>query len=238
MKYDYNKDVWYNEDIEYLFDADIQEMDLRDAGFSLIKQFKLLPDEKIQELEGIEKGIKRHIAIGKLQRDDKAFSRALSSRFAEVRHLFIDLNKLNDSDILAVKKDAIFTLKKCEKLKFGLVEFVPKHTYTSYIRFPNIQNIELFYNPGDDIEVKGMSDGVVNRHRIYMLHFIREYIKLMEVKDPSVKRRLISFIADYKSGELDETFYLEFNGFSRDINPIFNLQNVLVPLIEITMKEM
>lgn len=235
-KYDYNKQTWYNEDIEYLFDTEITEYDIVDAGFSLIKQFKLLPEEKIKELERIDKGVKRHIAVGKLQRDDKEFSKALTNKFAEVRKIFIDFNAINDSNLLAVKKDALFTLCKCDRTKFGLVEFVPKHVYTSYIRFPNIQNLELYYS-GDGIDVKGMSDQAVNKHRIYMLEFLREYIGKMEIHDTRIKRFLMNFVDSYKAGELEEPYYLEFNGSSRNMDAMFNLQNVLIPLIQITLRE-
>lgn len=229
--------TWLNPNIEYLFDETIIEYDLRDAGFNLIKQYHLLPEEKIRELTSLGKGIERHIAIGKLQRNDKEFSKLLNNKFAEMRAIFISANNLTDNDILSVKKDAIYTIGECSKLRFGhTLEFARKNVYSSYLRLPNIQNLEIYYSE-DGVDIKGMSDSSINRHRLYMMDFIRETISLLELKDPKVKRKMKQFIKEYKSFELDEGYYLEFNNMSKDINPFFNFTNVLVPLAQIILKE-
>ena len=56
MIYDPSKSIWKNPNIEYLFNDDIIEYDIKDAGFSLIKQHRLLPDETIRNLEKLGKG--------------------------------------------------------------------------------------------------------------------------------------------------------------------------------------
>ena len=63
MGYNPSKSTWLNPNIEYLFNDDIIEYDIHDAGFSLIQQYQLLPPEKIKELERIPKGIQRHIQV-------------------------------------------------------------------------------------------------------------------------------------------------------------------------------
>ena len=98
--YNPSKQVWINPNIQYLFDNEIIEYDMQDAGFSLIKQFKLLPDEKINELTKMGKGKERHIKIGKMQGEDKVFSKALSDKFADLRKIFISVNNLTDNEIL------------------------------------------------------------------------------------------------------------------------------------------
>lgn len=236
MGYDYHKTTWLNPNIEYLFDDTIIEHDLRDAGFSIIKQYKLLPESKIRELEALGKGIERHIIIGKIQGEDKEFSKALSNKFAEIRSLFISANNLDDNKILAVKKDAIYTIGECNKTRFGNLEFARKNVYSSYIRFPNIQNLEIYYSE-DNIDIKGMSDSSVNRHRLYMLEFIREIISLLEMRDPKAKRIIKRFISEYKNHRLDEEYYIEFNNMSKNFNPYFNYINILVPLVQIILKE-
>ena len=60
---------------------------------------------------------------------------------------------------------------------------------------------------------------------------------MIEGKDRQTRRFLMRFIDQYKARELDEGYYLEFNNLSRDINPVFNYQNVLIPLVQIVMKE-
>lgn len=236
MSYNPSKQVWLNPNIEYLFDQEIIEYDMQDAGFSLIKQFNLLPEEKIRELTKLGKGLTRHIEIGKLQGNDPVFSKALSSKFTDLRTIFIQMNKLTDDEILSVKKDAIFTIGKCSKTRFGSIQFIPKNTYTSYVRFPNINNMEIYYSQ-DQIDIKGISDSVINRHRLYMLDFIREIIEMIENKDTRVKRYIRRFIDDYKFNNLDNGYYLEFNNRSKDINPLFNFREVIIKFLQIVLKE-
>lgn len=236
MGYNPSKSTWLNPDIEYLFNNEIIEYDIRDAGFSLIKQFKLLPDDKIRELTSLDKGFERHRAIGMLQRNNSELSKSLSDKFTEIRTIFLGANKLSDNNIISVKKDAIYTIGPCSKLKFGSIVFIAKNNYTSYIRFPNVNNIEIYYSSGT-MDVKGIGDVSLNKHRLYMMEFLRHTISMLELKDIRIKRWITNFIGDYKSGDLDE-FYLEFNNLSKDINPIYNYQNIIVPMVQIILREM
>lgn len=236
MGYNPSKSTWLNPNIEYLFNDDIIEYDIHDAGFSLIQQYQLLPPEKIKELERIPRGIQRHIQVGVLQRDDKEFSKRLTDKFTEVRALFMMVNQLKDDSIISVKKDAIYTIGKVKRTTFGKVKFMEKNHYSSYIRFPDITNLELYYGE-NGIDVKGMGDAAVNRHRLYMLEFLRKTIKSIEEQDSSVKRKFMRFFNRYKFDELDEEFYIEFNNVSRDQNKLFNYANLLIPLLKIIMRE-
>lgn len=237
MLYNPTKSVWLNPNIEYLFNQEICEWDAKDAGFNIIKEFKLLPVEKIRELERLGKGIERHIEIGKLQRDDKELSKALMDKFAEVRAVFISTNKLDDNSILSVKKDAIFTIGNViTRKKFGLVEFVPKNSYSSYIRFSNINNMELYYN-SIDIDIKGMADPAINSHRLFMYKFLHDIIGMIEENNPRVKKKLIDFINQYKAGSLEDEYYLKFDNRSSEIDPLFNYNNILIPLVQIIIRE-
>ena len=237
MDYRPQMTTWLNPDIEYLFNEEIIEYDIRDAGFSIIKEFKLLPKEKIQELELMGKGLNRHKAIGILQRDDKELSNQLLNRFADVRDIFVQANSLTSDDIISVKKDAFFTIKKCNRLKFGQVIFAEKNKYTSYLRFPNTHNVEIYYS-SNGLDIKGIGDIGQNRHRLTMLEFLQNIIPRIETKDESVKRYLMNFIRRYKSNDLEEEYYLEFNNLSSTINPIYNYQNILIPLVQIILKEL
>lgn len=236
LSYNPSKSVWFNPNIEYLFDDEIHEYDMRDAGFSIIKQYQLLPQDQIQELAGLSHD-DRNKRVGILQKD-KEFSKALLDKFAEVRTLFINFNELDDNRIISVKKDAFFVVGTCKKRFVGKIEFRVKNQYSSYIRLTNIQNLEFYYS-SSQLDVKGLGDPAMNRHRLYMLEFIRMMISYIESQNVyQVKRYLKSFIDDYKAGRLDEEYYLEFNNMSRDQNPVFNFQQVIVPLVQIVLKEL
>ena len=238
--YDYKKTTWMNPNINYLFNDDIVEYDISDAGFNIIKQFHLLPPTDIRRLELMNKGLERHIAVGTMQRDDKVFSRALLDKFAEVRKTFIDANSITDNDIISVKKDAFFITKQPKETKFGLIEFKPKNRYTSYIRFPTISNdFEIYYNSIDKImDIKGMSEVSINKHRLYTVEILKQIINMIEDRNSAVRRKIINFIDKYKADQLEDEYYLEFNNKSDQIDKLFNFQKLWVPLIFIVRKEL
>lgn len=229
------KSIYYNPNIEYLFNEDIIEYDMGDAGFSLIKEYKLLPENDINTLMRTHKGKERHIAVGKLQRDDKEFSNRLSNAFSEARRLFVENNNLDDNRIIAVKKDAFFIIGNCKRTRFGYIQFKKKNIYSSYIRFSNIHNLEIYYN-NIDMDIKGMNDKSIDKHRLFMYDILKKIISMIEIKNERVKRFIMNFIEKYKRGELDEAYYLEFNNKSYDINPVFNYLNILIPLVIIINK--
>ena len=236
MAYDPTKTTWLNPNIQYLFDNEIIEYDIKDAGFSLIKQHRLLPQDKIDWLTAMEK-MQRHITIGKMQGNDKEFSKALMNRFAEIRAIFISANNLSDSNIISVKKDAIFTIGECPKIKFGRIDFAQKNRYSSYVRFIDNRDIEVYYNSGH-MEIKGIGDSGINRHRLYILEFIKTMISYIECRNHSVKRYLKKFIDDYKGMRLEDEYYIEFNNISREYNPLYNFQKLIIPFTQIVLKEL
>lgn len=236
MLYNPAKSTWLNPNIEYLFNNEIIEYDMKDAGFTIVKFYKLVPPEEIKRLERLEKG-ERNRAIGKLQIGNKELSKALSDKFAEMRTLFVSANKLTDDDIISVKKDAIFTIGPCQQIKFGKVEFSAKNRYSSYLRLTENMNIELYYADGE-IDVKGIGDHGINRHRLYFLTFFQKLFSDLESKNVSLKRYIKKFVDDYKGGNLDPEFYVEFNNMSRDVNPMYNFQKVIIPIIQLILREM
>ena len=89
--------LWKNPKIKFINNAEIIEYDMKNAGFSLIKKYKLLPENKIDELEKLGNRVnpidkkffkrKRDEEIGKLHRDNKAFSTALNYSFELARRI-------------------------------------------------------------------------------------------------------------------------------------------------------
>lgn len=234
--YNASKVTWLNPNIEYIFDNEIIEYDMSDAGFSLIRQFHLLSDEKISELEKLGKGKARHIAVGKLQGQDPEFSKKLMDKFTEMRSIFIGANNLTDDRIISVKKDAFFIIGRCDKFKFGNIVFAAKNKYTSYIRFHKLNDMEVYYADGK-FDVKGLGEIAVNKHRLYMLEFLQESIKLIEDHNPRARKYIMDFLMKYKMQELDDEYYLKLDNASREIDYLFNYQNLIIPLVQIIIKE-
>ena len=53
----YKRTTWLNKNIDFSFGSSITEYDMKSAGLSLIKEFKMLPDDEIQKLEALNKHI-------------------------------------------------------------------------------------------------------------------------------------------------------------------------------------
>ena len=236
MLYLPEKSNWFNPKIEYLFNSLIYEYDMRNAGFSIIREFGLLPSSEILRLEKLEKSMQT-IEIGKLMGKNKQFSSSLQEHFSLIRKYFIDSNYITDNDIISVKKDAIFCTKECKELKFGKIEFRVKNQFSSYLRFPQNNNLEIYYNDGCKLDVKGICESNLNKHRLFMLEFIRKFIGFIEERNSVVKSFFKNFLMKYKWFELETEYYLEFNNLSNSINPLFNYQMILVPFAQIILKE-
>ena len=137
------KDIFLSS-ISYIKNTRITEYDIKTAGFNIIREYKLIDEETIKMLEKLEKQ-ERTIEIGKLMKQNPQLNIELTKKFAEVRKKFVIKNNIQEEDILAVKKDAIFIISKSlVHLKLGeYLEFVPKNIYTSYLY---INGMEFYFS--------------------------------------------------------------------------------------------
>lgn len=201
----YENDLIINENNPYLFNTDIFEYDMKDAGFSLIKEFKLLDKSIIDKLSNQDKET-RKVNIGKLQRDNKELVKNLGNAFKEARRLFFEANQLENNDIISIKKDAIFTCKLCKFQEFGkYINFRPKNSYTSYINLGN--KLEFYYN-SNRLDIKGLSNENYEKHKDYLIKFISQFIKSVEIGNSIATIKMLKkFIDSYKWKELDIGYY-------------------------------
>lgn len=212
----YKSDTFINDNIFYLFNRSIYEYDMKNAGFNLSRAYKLLPQEKLEELGRMKKE-RRTIEIGKIQRSDERYKENLKKAFEEARRMFFEANNLEVNDIISIKKDAIFTIKRCDFHEFlEYIDFREKHNYTSYIRLN--RKVELYYSD-QQMDIKGMSDETIKYHKDYMIHFIHLFFHKMETEDSTtVLKFLRRFIDKYKNRELDIEYYRRF-----DRDPYFDV---------------
>lgn len=223
----HERTLYTNKAIRFIAGEGVIEYDIRSAGFNICKQFELLPEKKLQELEGMDKK-ERHVAIGKLQRADKTLSEKLKEGFAKCREAFFKYNEVTDDDILSIKKDAIFIIgKRYEHLKFGkYIEFVPKHVFHSYIYLNDCE----FYIGEDELACKGIKDELLPLHKDYMLDLITEYVNLLRLGNESSQLDFIKEVASaYRGKRLQMGYYRELNNQSlfRPITQIKIMNNAL-----------
>lgn len=250
----YKRHYYVNKSILDLVNEDIVEYDMKSAELSMIKHFNLLDEKTIKLLEILPKK-DRNIKIGTLKKHNKTLVKTMNQGYIEFRQLFIDKNNLQDEDIISIKKDAIFTTKRCKYKDFDNIHFDEKNTYTSYYYFPEVSRIELYYNK-EKLDVKGIQNENLKPHSDYMCSFFKRYAYMNEM---STKANLIKFINEfsyfYRTRQLDKNYYREFNASSKfrlfeqiggkdvavgnaddikveDIDIVYNFFAYIVPLIE------
>lgn len=158
--------------------------------------------------------VDRNIQIGYMQRDDKTIKNKLRDGFIEYRRLFFEANDIEDTDIVSIKKDAIFLLRAVNNIKFDSVEYTVKNIYTSFFK---TNFLELYYDSTHNIiDIKGINSsklkdiGMYNyfkKHDEFMLKKLKYFFKLKELNPMRASKEFMQFAVDYKNRELDIEFY-------------------------------
>ena len=210
----YKRTLWINKNIEFLFDTEIVEYDIHAAGPSICREFKLLPESLLDEIDKMDKKSK-NIKIGLIQRKDREFAKKLQNGFITARKWFIESNEISEDDIISIKKDAFFIARRnCTKVDFGHIHFRSKNFYSSYFR---LNKLEFYVSTSKHIiDIKGLGQGkdleeVINLHGDYMLSFMMKYCIFQELELPreDISVKLAKFIRDYRNKELPIGFYRE-----------------------------
>ena len=244
---------WVDKTID-LFIGTLIEYDMRDGGLSIIKEYELLPPYMIERVEKIPKGIQRNAFVGKLKYNSqyKDVLNIQNEKFKELRVLFGEQNGLEDRDIFAVRKDAIFVKKYCYNTKIGqYIEFREKNVYDAMLR---IGRIEFYWrNDSKVMDIKGLPDKVTSKHDEYLNVMIWKFIKyLASFDNDGARKYIVKMIDEYKFGELDPGYYRMYDnrgGYQiiingevhliDDIGPSeilstnigYNFENLLVPML-------
>lgn len=208
----YRKHNYIDKTLTHIISASIKEYDIKSAGFNMLIAAKALPDKKIEELKAMPKK-ERNIKIGLMIRKDKNLGKIINDNLVEYRRRFMERNGIPDSNILSIKKDAIFLINQpVRSTRFDNVEFVMKNQYSS---FYNLRDVEFYYSP-EHLHVKGLGKEVPKQHEKYMLRFLNKLFKQAEMAtDTSVVCQTLSaFANDYRNRELKLGYYREMNSSS------------------------
>jgi len=201
-----NEHIYTNENIG-LLKSIIREYDMREAGFSLIKEYGLLKPSKIKYLEENFTKQERTIEIGKLQSNSKTLANDMMKAFREARVKFCNLNGIENEDILSIKKDAIFIIKKqCRELKLSKnIEFSMKNRYSSYCCLNKMEFYYSVWNNNFDIK------GATNKEHPLLEH-ICTIIKYNEKSNKDIIfKQLQKLRIEYLERSLPVEYYRELN---------------------------
>lgn len=226
----YSKHLYTNNSYDYL-PGYIFEYDITSAGINILYEGGYISDSEY-ELMGKMNKQQRTVTEGLLIRKHKELGKYKMEGLIRFRKEFMEANNLVDTDILAIKSDAIFVIgKPCYKLEFGennLIKFRLDKTFTSFMI---VNRIEVYGDPANNIlEVKGINKDVLPLHDGYMKSFILDVMRRLENNS---RKRVIKFLFEfarkYREFELDYNYYREFNNISRFTmkSDLFNNQYVL-----------
>ena len=215
-----------------LFIGDIIEYDMREGGYSIIREEKLLPPDEIRKLAEIPDKHERDVTIGKLNYSRNPTLRdtgkKLERLFCKYRLMFGFCNDLLPEDIFSVKRDAVFIKRYAPQTTFGnYINFREKHAYDIYLllgRDELVTNFksrhktyEVYYNTyTDDIAIKGIKDEKLEQyHMDGIVTIIKRYLKyLVKFDYVGATKFMVKTIDDYKFFRLPIAVYRDFNDTS------------------------
>lgn len=249
-----------NQNRSFEISSNITEWDIRRAGLNIIKEFSLLPESTILDLEKLPKK-EADIKIGKMQINNKEFAKVFDQKFTDVMTEFMFRNNIDmNYDVTSIKKDACFVINKNIVIDSigSYIKFIQKHEYHAYVY---LKPYEIYFKRNGDIDIKGLTsipevrNKIIEIHKNGIINFIEATIDIAESTQMNAKK-LNSFLHDfvemYKKRELDFDYYREFNVESRfryqmlgsqimadnidsdmleHVNIEFNYKNIILPLI-------
>lgn len=226
--------VNYKAKFPYLFSKYIREYDIQKANISILFN-KGLIDRATYERLFISSREDRQVEIGLMIKYNKNISNELKKGIIEAKKMLFEANGITDSDILCIKNDAVFVIDKILKYTdFGLIKFVLKNEFTSYMSLDN-GKVECYYSydrisQSEKYEVKGLGNAFVY-HEEYLSDWIRFiFYEIESGRIESTIGNISNFYMDYISLNLDIGYYREFNSESlfainNSIYKIFSIQN-------------
>ena len=144
----------------------IIEYDLYHANTSLMRFYNLCPTKLIDKIDSLTK-MSREVYVGKLQRDNKEFSKALMKSFDDAMKLFLDTNGITEDNIISIKKDAAFVVnKKVVQTDFDCLHFRPKNEYIGYAL---IGLYEIYFKSNGEDAWLSEFEGVVRSDGLILL---------------------------------------------------------------------
>jgi hypothetical protein len=207
---------YLNKDITYLKGVKITEYDIKSAGYTVVRYKKLLTAEELAYLDTCPKE-ERNVLIGKRIRDNPEINAIILDELKKARKAFVLKNGLLSDDILSIKKDAIFVIKKrCSDLTFHDFQFVPKSTYTSYAY---LNGKEFYYSEGSPLTVKGASEEQLENGLSFLTEMNRIFFLSEMHTNKSIVRYLKDFANKYLNKELPVESYRDFD------SAVFKLYN-------------
>lgn len=209
----------YKSNIQFLIDIPIREYDISKANINVLRDANILTEDQYQYFLQCPK-LEREIAIGKMQGANPEVSLALKNGIANARRVFMEMNSINPSDVLAIRNDAI-TVIGDRYMKTDITDRVKFRLSGDYRSFYRINRMHLFYNfdlitKTEVLDIKGLGDLGVAQHKHFMLEFLSELFYTAQIEGVEMAIKLLATVYEqYINKSLSVEYYRELNETSR-----------------------
>lgn len=206
----------FTKDIDYLINIPIYEYDISKANINILYKYNMLDDYNYNRLMKAPREVRQKEIGIMILKNNKVYS-IINDGIKYMRSKFMEMNNITDEDILSVKNDALFVIDKVPTItKFDNIEFRLRNTYSSFCK---ANGLELYYsidkvNSKDFLDVKGISDSSLIKHKDHMVDFIKTLFYEMQTNIDTAVLMLRHFYKQYIDFELDLNYYRCFDSIS------------------------
>ena len=208
------EEINYTSPIDYLYNNMVYEYDISKANINVLYSKGIIEKSVYNELFNAPRLIRQKY-VGNLQKRNSEVTEALKMGILEAKKNLFDANKIKNHEVLSIKNDAVFIINRPLLVtKFGIIEFLCKHQYTSFFR---VKNLEMFYyydkiNEYETIDIKGINDTKLELHKDYFLQFLKDLFYTLQMDGVEIALRMLKdFYMDYITYNLDIEYYRTFN---------------------------
>ena len=190
---------------------EIFEYDISKANISILLQYGYISPTEYNMYAQMSR-MQRQIAIGRLQKIPM-YNQALSNGFEMARKELVVQNSINEDDIVSIKKDAMYVMKRLSVTDFGHIHFTLRGTYSIFI---SCMGLELYFfydelNDDYDIQVKGINDELLPLHEAFLSIICNALRKVQQGDISSAMNYINTIRSRYLDRELPIECYREFN---------------------------
>lgn len=211
------KTNYVNPQIDYLKNVSITEYDISSAGMNILYDLNMLTEDQFHTLQHMDKH-KRVVTIGWLLKDP-TLNTALTYGFEQARKVFIEKNKLEDSHILSIKRDAFYLINKSSGIEGRIsehIEFRQQKTFSSFLQINKKEHyLEYSRASGSSLLTKGYEAVTKARQKECWFQTLATlmtkdllntpkkdlYIDLLQLKDDFITYQLpLDYYRDFQDG--------------------------------------
>lgn len=223
-----------NPDFRYIISQYIREYDISKCNINMLLVDGVIDKELYDKLYNSDR-MYREVYVGNMIKNNKEIYKVISNGVIKYRNILFEANNVEESDILTIKNDAVFTVNKILDITTfdNYITFKNKETYTSFFK---ITNLELYYNINTDkLDVKGIKDDRLSKHQefIELLKTIIYLIEMGLLKDAS--NMINEYYYKYITCNIDigfmrnfdnisAFFHVDYPGYVFDIPPDNNIE--------------